>query len=106
MTKRFLATLASDGMTTLTTNQGDATQACRQPCGLDGGDVDLRHRHHRFEGPLGLIATSGKRVGQHARRDLPGEAPAILTPTALAFLAAIADDRVPVASRAVVIHYI
>jgi len=69
------------------------------PSRLDGGNIDLRHRHHRLESPPGLIATSGKRVGQHARRDLPGEAPAILTPTALAFLAAIADDRVPVAVR-------
>src|SRR4030095_8836222 len=30
---------------------------------------------------------------------MPREAPAILAPTALAFLAAIADDRVPVAVR-------
>src|SRR5687768_2230114 len=64
---------------------------------LDGGDVDLLHRHHRCEGTLGLTAAGRKRVGQRARGDLPGEAPAILAPTALAFLAAIADDRVPVA---------
>jgi hypothetical protein len=31
-----------------------------------------------------------------ARRDLPGEAPAILAPTALAFRAARSDDRVQV----------
>src|SRR6185503_10996913 len=36
---------------------------------------------------------------EHARGDLPGESPAILAPPALAFLAAIADDRVPVAVR-------
>ena len=30
---------------------------------LDGGDVDLLHRHHRLEGTLGLIATSRKRIG-------------------------------------------
>src|SRR5918995_1497495 len=69
------------------------------PRGLDGGDVDLLHRHHRLEGTLGLTATSRKRVGQRARGDLPGEAPAVLAPTALAFRAAIADDRVPVAVR-------
>src|SRR5688572_9866837 len=66
---------------------------------LDGGDVDLLHRHHRLEGTLCLTAASRKRVGQRARGDLPGEAPAVLAPTALTFLAAIADDRVPVAVR-------
>ena len=34
-----------------------------------------------------------------ARCDLPGEAPAVLAPTALAFRAVIADDRVPVSVR-------
>src|ERR1700736_1717355 len=66
---------------------------------LDGGDVDLLHRHHRPEGTLCLTATSRKRIGQRARGDLPGEAPAVLAPTALAFRAAIADDRVPVTVR-------
>src|SRR5215217_4867318 len=64
---------------------------------LDGGDLDLLHRHHRLEGTLCLSAASPKRLGQRARGDLPGEAPAVLAPTALAFLAAIGDDRVPVA---------
>src|SRR5688500_9170108 len=45
------------------------------PRGLDGGDVDLLHRHHRLEGTLCLTATGGKRIGQRARGDLPGEAP-------------------------------
>src|SRR6185503_16434920 len=39
------------------------------------------------------------RVGEHARRDLPGQTPAVLAPSALAFLAAVADNRVPVAIR-------
>src|SRR5947207_5065685 len=69
------------------------------PCCLDGGDVDLLHRHHRLEGALCLTATGRKRIGERARRDLPGEAPAVLAPTALAFRAAIADDRVPVTVR-------
>ena len=30
---------------------------------LDGGDVDLLHRHHRPEGTLCLTATSRKRIG-------------------------------------------
>src|SRR5512145_1485096 len=66
---------------------------------LDGGDVDLRHRHHRLEGTLCLTATGRKRLGQRARGDLPGETPAVLAPTALTFLSAISDDRVPVPVR-------
>src|SRR5436305_281720 len=62
---------------------------------LDGGDVDLLHRHHRLEGALRLGATSRQRVGQRARGDLPREAPAILAPPARAFLAAVADNRIP-----------
>jgi hypothetical protein len=30
---------------------------------LDGGDVDLPHRHHRLEGTLCLTPTSRKRIG-------------------------------------------
>jgi hypothetical protein len=30
---------------------------------LDGGDVDLPHRHHRLEGTLCLTAASRKRIG-------------------------------------------
>src|SRR5947207_9961273 len=79
----------------------DLTQRLQSPPPrrLDRGNVDLLHRHHRFEGALCLIATCRERVGQHARGDLPGEAPAILAPATLAFLAPIADDRVPVAVR-------
>jgi len=43
--------------------------------------------------------TSRKRIAQRAWSDLPGEAPTVLAPTARAFLAAIADDRSPVAVR-------
>src|SRR6476620_6238222 len=64
---------------------------------LNGGHIDLPHRHHRLEGALRLIATSRYSLSQHARGNLPGETPAVLAPTALAFRAAIADDRVPVA---------
>src|SRR3954465_7773153 len=65
--------------------------------GLDRRDVNLLHRHHRLERPPGFSATNRKRLGQHPWGDLPGDTPAILAPTARAFLAAIADDRVPVA---------
>src|SRR6185312_14496493 len=44
-----------------------------------------------------LGATGGERVGQSPRRDLPGHTPAILAPSALTLLAAVADDGVPVA---------
>ena len=30
---------------------------------LDGGDVDLRHRHHRLKGALCLNTASRKRIG-------------------------------------------
>src|SRR4029453_18515497 len=69
------------------------------PRPLDGRNVDLLHRHHRLESSLRLGATNGKRLRQRARGDLPGEAPTLLAPTALTFLAPIADDRVPVAVR-------
>ncbi len=69
------------------------------PGRLDGGDVDLLHRHHRLEGTLGLAAAGRQCLGERARRDLPGEPPAVLAPAALTLLAAIADDRVPVAVR-------
>src|SRR3954468_9696477 len=63
---------------------------------FDRGDVDLLHRHHRFECTLRLTTTSRKRIGQRARGDLPGQTPAVFAPTPLAFRAAIANDRVPV----------
>src|SRR6185369_3300734 len=62
--------------------------------GLDPGDVDLLHRHHRVHRPLGRGAVAARdRVQQLARRDLPGKAPFVLAPAALAFLAAMVDDR-------------
>src|SRR5207244_4648810 len=66
---------------------------------LDGGNVDLLHRHHRLERTSCLSATGRKRIGQRTWGDLPREAPAVLAPTARAFLAAVADDRIPVAVR-------
>src|SRR5437016_2582992 len=66
---------------------------------LDSGDVDLLHRHHRLEDSLCLGATNRKRIGERAWGNLPGETPAVPAPTARTFLAAIADDGVPVAVR-------
>src|SRR3546814_1747685 len=68
------------------------------PRGLDLGDDDFLHPHHGFERALG----GGRiRVGidihELARGYLPGQAPFVLAPAALAFLAAIADDSIPVA---------
>src|SRR5258708_6927940 len=49
---------------------------------------------------VGFILSNGAgRFSQRTRGDLPGEAPAVPAPTALAFGAAIADDRVPVTVR-------
>src|SRR5436305_4745603 len=64
---------------------------------LDRGDVDLLHAHHRTKRALCLIAAGRHRLHQHARRDLPGDAPLVFAPAARTFLAAIADDGVPVA---------
>src|SRR5262249_4774203 len=69
----------------------------------DRGDIDLFHPHHRLECALCFIAASGERLGQHARRDLPRNAPLVFAPAALAFLPAIADDGVPVAVGLVLI---
>src|SRR5262245_51273882 len=71
----------------------------RPPRPLDRGDVDFLHSHHRVESALCFIAASRKRVGQHTRRDLPGNSPFVLAPPALALLPAIADDCFPVAVR-------
>src|SRR6185312_13708858 len=66
------------------------------PRRLDRGDVDLLHAHHRFKRALGFLAAGCHGLGQHARRDLPGDAPLVFAPAARALLAAIADDGVPV----------
>src|SRR5688572_22408418 len=70
---------------------------------LDRGDVDLLHAHHRLKRALCLIAAGRQRLGQHAWRDLPGDAPLVFAPAARTLLAAIADDGVPVAVGLVLI---
>ena len=67
---------------------------------FDCGNIDFSHRHHRVERTLGCggIGT-GDCLGQHDRRDLPGQSPLVLAPSALALLAAVADDSIPVAIR-------
>src|SRR5262245_22510002 len=67
------------------------------PRRLDCGYVDLSHAHHRIERALCFVAAGSQHLGQHAWRDLPGDAPLVFAPTALALLAAITDDGVPVA---------
>src|SRR5882762_10895627 len=67
------------------------------PGRLDRGDVDFFHGHHGRESALGFIAADRQRLRQHARRDLPGDAPFVLAPAARALLASIADNGVPVA---------
>ena len=56
------------------------------PRRLDRGDVDLLHIHHRIKRAFCFIAAGRHRLGQHARRDLPGDAPFVLAPAALRFL--------------------
>src|SRR6266516_6872775 len=67
------------------------------PRRLDRGDVYFLHTHHGIECALCFSAAGRHRLGQHARRDLPGDAPLVLAPAARALLASIADNGVPVA---------
>src|SRR3712207_7855030 len=62
--------------------------------GFDPGDVDLAHGHHRGEHALGdgRILVSGA-FQQDARGDLPGVAPWIPAPAALAGDSAGIDQR-------------
>src|SRR5262245_43307452 len=69
------------------------------PRGLDRGDVNLLHSHHRIKRALCFIAAGRQRFGQYTRRDLPRHAPLVFAPAARAFLAAIIHDRVPIAIR-------
>src|SRR5687767_12753778 len=67
---------------------------------FDCSDVDFLHFHHRVERAL---SRSGigicDRLSEGDRRDLPRQSPFVLAPPARAFLAAVADDRVPVTIR-------
>src|SRR5262245_31580038 len=67
------------------------------PSSFDLGYVDLLHRQHRLEGTLGLPTAGSHRISEHARRDLPGQSPAIPTPATRTLFAAVPDDGVPVA---------
>src|SRR5256714_74762 len=67
------------------------------PRRLDRGDVDFIHAHHGIKCALGFTAAGRHRLHQHARRDLPGDAPLVLAPAARTLLASIADNSVPVA---------
>src|SRR6267154_728569 len=73
------------------------------PRRFDRGDVDFLHAHHGIECALCFSATGRQCLHQHARRDLPGDAPLVLAPAARTLLAAIADDGVPVAVGLVLI---
>src|SRR6267154_4354042 len=67
------------------------------PRRFDRGDVDFPHAHHGIECALCFSAAGRQRLHQHARRDLPGDAPLVLAPAACTLLASIADNGVPVA---------
>src|SRR4051812_42783950 len=88
------------GSSDLTSCSATSATASRR---LDRGDVDLLHAHHRVKRALCFIAAGREGLGQHARRDLPGDAPLVFAPAARALLTAIADDSVPVAVRLLLI---
>src|SRR3982074_2293420 len=67
------------------------------PRRFDRGDIDFLHAHHGIECALCFSAASRHCLCQHARRDLPGDAPLVLAPAARPLLASIADNGVPVA---------
>src|SRR3979490_717559 len=67
------------------------------PCRFDRGDVDFLHAQHGSECAFCFSAAGRHRLHQHARRDLPGDAPLVLAPAARTLLASIADNGVPVA---------
>src|SRR5437868_1042550 len=67
---------------------------------LDFRDIDLRHPHHRIERAFGDGGIGIRdRLGERDRRDLPGQSPFILAPTAFARLSAVSHDRIPVTVR-------
>lgn len=67
---------------------------------LDGGNVNLVHLHHGLEGASRCLGVGiAYRLDEDLRGDLPGDAPLVLTPAALARLTAMVDDGVPVAIR-------
>jgi len=50
---------------------------------LQTGDVELAHPEHRLHHPLGLGGVAiAEQLRQHGRHDLPGQAEAVLEPTA------------------------
>ena len=67
------------------------------PSRLDRGHVNFLHIHHRSKRAFCFNTAGSQRLGQRTWRDLPGDAPFVLAPTARTFLAAITDDGVPVA---------
>src|SRR5208283_2186995 len=69
-----------------------------QSCSLNFSNVDTAHGHHGVHRPLrGGAIRILQRGNQGSRHDLPRKAPAVLAPAALAFAAAILDNRIPVA---------
>src|SRR5690606_9961602 len=64
--------------------------------GFQCGDVDLLHLQHGLHGPVGARPVGiAEQARQRARNDLPGDAEAVLQPTALAGLPAL-DEPPPV----------
>ena len=68
---------------------GETASSSSTPSRLDRSDVDLLHTHHCVESASRFFAADGERLGQHAWGDLPGEAPPVLAPAALALSPAL-----------------
>src|SRR5690606_15918103 len=64
---------------------------------IDRGDVNLAHRQHRLERAARLLTAARQCLQHRAGGDLPVDSPAVPAPAALAGLAAVSNDRVPVA---------
>ena len=58
----------------------------------------LLHAHHRIERALCFIAAGSERLGQNARRDLPGDAPLVFAPAARTLCCWASTDITPQAS--------
>lgn len=64
----------------------------------DLGYINFLHFHHRFERSFGFAFIAAHHsLGQDLRRDLPRDAPLVLAPSALTFLAAVPDYGIPIA---------
>src|SRR5262245_13862546 len=76
---------------------GHRNTSCVVGRGSQLGDVQLGHLQHRLHGPARALRIGvGQQLAEDVRHDLPRQAVPVLEPTALAGLAAVGRERVPV----------